>query len=72
MESIEKLADSETVAVILEPLQAEGGIHLADPKFLEGLRTLCDEMKMLLIYWNHIIFQNDIYKWYLHRGRQNA
>lgn len=50
MESVEKLADSETVAVILEPLQAEGGIHFADPKFLEGLRTLCDEMKMLLIF----------------------
>lgn len=50
MESIEKLADSETVAVIMEPLQAEGGIHLADPRFLENLRTLCDEMKMLLIF----------------------
>ncbi len=50
MESVEKLADSETVAVVLEPLQAEGGIHLADPAFLKGLRTLCDELKMLLIF----------------------
>jgi acetylornithine/N-succinyldiaminopimelate aminotransferase len=50
MESIEKLADSETVAIMLEPLQAEGGIHFADPKFLADLRTLCDELKILLIF----------------------
>lgn len=50
MESVEKLADRETVAILIEPLQAEGGIHLADPAFLKGLRTLCDEMKMLLIF----------------------
>ncbi len=50
LESVERLVDAETVAVILEPLQAEGGIHSADPSFLEGLRQLCDEMKMLLVY----------------------
>ena len=50
LESVERLVDAETVAVILEPLQAEGGIHSADPSFLEGLRQLCDEMKMLLVF----------------------
>ncbi len=50
LESVEKLVDAETVAVLLEPLQAEGGIHFADPDFLEGLRQLCDEMKMLLVF----------------------
>ncbi len=50
LESVEKLVDAETVAVILEPLQAEGGIHLAEPDFLKGLRQLCDEMKMLLVF----------------------
>ncbi len=50
LESVERLVDAETVAVILEPLQAEGGIHSADPSFLEGLRLLCDEMKMLLVF----------------------
>lgn len=50
LESVEKLVNSQTVAVMVEPLQAEGGIHLATPKFLEGLRSLCNEMKMLLIF----------------------
>ncbi len=50
LESVEKLMDAETAAVILEPLQAEGGINLAEPAFLEGLRQLCDEMKMLLVF----------------------
>ena len=50
LESVERLVDAETVAVLLEPLQAEGGIHTADPEFLEGLRQLCDEMKMLLVF----------------------
>ncbi len=50
LESVERLVDAETVAVILEPLQAEGGIHSGDPSFIEGLRQLCDEMKMLLVF----------------------
>lgn len=50
LESVERLVDAETVAVLLEPLQAEGGIHTAEPEFLEGLRQLCDEMKMLLVF----------------------
>ena len=50
LESVERLVDAETVAVILEPLQAEGGIHAGEPSFIEGLRQLCDEMKMLLVF----------------------
>lgn len=50
LESIEKLVDSETAAVLVEPLQAEGGIHPADVEFLKGLRRICDEMGMLLIF----------------------
>jgi len=37
------------VAVMLEVLQGEGGIHLADPDYLRGLRALCDEHGWLLI-----------------------
>ena len=50
LESVEKLMDAETVAVMVEPLQAEGGIHLSDPDFLKGLRQLCDETKSLLVF----------------------
>ena len=37
------------VAVMLEVLQGEGGIHMADPEYQRGLRELCDENGWLLI-----------------------
>ena len=40
----------ETAAVLVEPVQGEGGIRPADPKFLRGLRETCDEFGLLLIY----------------------
>jgi acetylornithine/N-succinyldiaminopimelate aminotransferase len=48
--SVEKLVTDETCAVLVEPLQAEGGIHAADEGFLQGLRDLCDEREMLLVF----------------------
>lgn len=50
LESVEKLVDSETAAILVEPLQAEGGIHPSDVAFLKGLRSMCDEMGMLLVF----------------------
>ncbi len=49
LESVKKLVNEKTVAIMLEPIQGEGGIHVATPGFLEGLRKLCDERDMLLI-----------------------
>lgn len=49
LESVEKLVDGETAAILVEPLQAEGGIHPATPEFMKGLRELCDSMGMLLL-----------------------
>ncbi len=40
----------ETVAIMVEPLQGEGGIHVATKEYLTGLRKLCDEKKLLLIF----------------------
>lgn len=40
----------ETAAVLVEPVQGEGGIRPADPAFLQGLRKACDEFGLLLIY----------------------
>ncbi len=37
------------VAVLLEMVQGEGGIHVADPEFQRGLRSLCDEKDWLLM-----------------------
>lgn len=42
--------DAQTCAVIVEPIQGEGGIIPADPAFLRGLRELCDRHGALLIF----------------------
>jgi acetylornithine/N-succinyldiaminopimelate aminotransferase len=47
--AIEKVIDAETCAVMLEPIQGEGGVNLPPPGFLEGLRDLCDKQGLLLI-----------------------
>ncbi len=39
----------ETAAVIMEPIQGEGGIRIADPEFIRGARELCSEKDVLLI-----------------------
>ena len=44
-----KLVDDETAAILLEPIQGEGGINLPPAGFLEGLRELCDRRGMLLM-----------------------
>ncbi|KAJ1952357.1 acetylornithine aminotransferase [Dispira parvispora] len=42
--------NDRTCAVILEPIQGEGGINMATPEFLAAVRQRCDEMGALLIY----------------------
>lgn len=49
LESVKKLINKNTIAIILETVQGEGGIYPAKHEFLEGLRKLCDENDMLLI-----------------------
>ncbi|MGD2278830.1 MAG: aspartate aminotransferase family protein [Candidatus Omnitrophota bacterium] len=39
----------KTIAVIIEPIQGEGGINVADPDYMRALRELCDERNILLI-----------------------
>ena len=48
--SVEALLDDRVCAVIVEPLQGEGGINAATPEFLHGLRKACDANGSLLIY----------------------
>jgi predicted acetylornithine/succinylornithine family transaminase len=47
--AMEKLVDVTTAAVLIEPIQGEGGINLPNPGYLEGLRKLCDDRGALLI-----------------------
>ncbi len=49
LDSVKRLITPRTIAIMLEPIQGEGGIHVAKPEFMEGLRKLCDERDMLLI-----------------------
>lgn len=48
--SAESLINDNTCAVILEPIQGEGGIHAATPAFLQALRALCDQFGAVLIF----------------------
>ncbi|HQY91897.1 acetylornithine/succinylornithine family transaminase [Caldilinea sp.] len=50
VESARAQMDAAVCAIIVEPIQGEGGIHAATPDFLAGLRALADEYDALLIY----------------------
>ena len=47
--AVEAALAPEVGAILLEPLQGEGGVNTADTVFLQGVRRLCDERGMLLI-----------------------
>ena len=49
-ESLTKVLTDKTCAVLLEPLQGEGGIHPAEKEYLEKIRKLCDEKDIMLIF----------------------
>ncbi len=49
LDSVKELVNDRTCAVILEPVQGEGGLYPADRKFIEGVRKLCDDRGILLI-----------------------
>ncbi len=50
IDSVKKLINDKTVAIIIEPIQGEGGICVVTKKFIKQLRTLCDEKNILLIF----------------------
>lgn len=50
LDAAEQAITEETAAVIVEPVQGEGGVRPAAPEFLQGLRRLCDERGALLIF----------------------
>ena len=50
LDATAKLIDGETCAIMLEPIQGEGGINLPPAGYLEGLRALCDQHGLMLIF----------------------
>lgn len=49
LEKLEEEISEETAAVLLEPIQGEGGIHLPPEGYLTGAREICDEVGALLV-----------------------
>jgi|SRR5262245_23716571 len=50
LRATEAAIDDTTVAILVEPIQGEGGVVLPDPDYLPGLRRLCDDRGLLLIF----------------------
>ena len=49
LDSLREATDQNTVAVLMEPLQGEGGVNVPAPGYLRGVRRWCDENGLLLI-----------------------
>ncbi|MCX8083173.1 MAG: aspartate aminotransferase family protein [bacterium] len=49
-DALKSSVDEETAGIIIEPIQGEGGINVAEKDYLEKVRTLCDEKDILLIF----------------------
>lgn len=47
---VEKAISGKTAAVMLEPIQGEGGVHVADPTYLQALREICSLQGVLIIF----------------------
>jgi acetylornithine/N-succinyldiaminopimelate aminotransferase len=50
LNSVSTAIGPKTVAILVEPVQGEGGIHIATGEFLRGLRRICDEHDLLLLF----------------------
>ncbi|MGH6828371.1 MAG: aspartate aminotransferase family protein [Rhizomicrobium sp.] len=48
--ALKRVVNEKTAALVIEPIQGEGGIRPMTPEFLRGLRKLCDQQGLLLIF----------------------
>lgn len=49
LQAFKDACTKDTIAIMVEPVQGEGGVHPATREFLQGLRAFCDENEMLLL-----------------------
>ncbi|RYZ33070.1 MAG: aminotransferase class III-fold pyridoxal phosphate-dependent enzyme, partial [Myxococcaceae bacterium] len=49
LEAVRRAVGPSTAAILVEPIQGEGGVRMSPPGFLQGLRSLCDEQGLLLL-----------------------
>jgi acetylornithine/succinyldiaminopimelate/putrescine aminotransferase len=50
LDAVAARVDDQTCAILVEPIQGEGGIRIPPPEFLPGLREICDEHGLLLMF----------------------
>ena len=50
LDAVKKAIGPQTAAILIEPIQGEGGVRVPPPNFLRALRTLCDQHGLLLIF----------------------
>lgn len=50
LHAVEAVMDDHTCAIVVEPIQGEGGVLAATPEFLQGLRALCAKHQALLVF----------------------
>ena len=67
LDAMGKAIDAETVAVMLEPIQGEGGVNLPPAGYLEGLREMCDRHGLVLIFDEVQTGMGRTGKWYAHQ-----
>ena len=67
LDAAAKAIDAETAAILLEPIQGEGGINLPPTGYLEGLRELCDKLGLLLMFDEVQTGMGRTGTWYAHQ-----
>jgi predicted acetylornithine/succinylornithine family transaminase len=67
LDAVARLIDAETAAILVEPIQGEGGINVPPPDYLDGLRQLCDTHGLLLMFDEVQTGMGRTGKWYAHQ-----
>jgi predicted acetylornithine/succinylornithine family transaminase len=67
LSAVAGLVDGETCAILVEPIQGEGGINVPPAGYLEGLRELADEHQLMLIFDEVQSGMGRTGKWYAHQ-----
>src|SRR5437879_11282863 len=67
LDAAARLIDAETCAILVEPIQGEGGINLPPAGYLEGLRDLADRHQLLLIFDEVQSGMGRTGRWYAHQ-----
>jgi acetylornithine/N-succinyldiaminopimelate aminotransferase len=67
LNAVSEAVDNETAAVLVEPIQGEGGIHLPPPGYLQGLRQITKDRGMLLMLDEVQSGMGRVGEWYAHQ-----